>query len=74
MLLAMASRFHVILCCLFLTSMISGNQNTDLELGSYHTKIDESIVRAIDGFEHEQEEKMKAGFTSDVKRSYKKTK
>ena len=41
---------------------------------NYFSMVDEVIDNAIDQFEGEQLEKMKSGFTSSAKRSYKKTK
>ena len=70
----MAPRLFAILLCLVLASTIFGAQSTNADLERYNSKVDELIDRAIDGFEDAQKEKMKAGFTSDVKRSYKKTK
>ena len=71
-LLVMSYKFHLILYSLVLASVSSENLN--MKSRSYHSKIDASIESAIDRFGTEQQEKMKAGFTSDARRSYKKTK
>ena len=62
------------MCCLVLPCVLSGIQSSGAKPENYHREVDKLIEKSIRDFEHEQKEKMKAGFTSDARRSYKKTK
>jgi hypothetical protein len=57
-----------------LALVVSGIQCIDLKSEDYPREVDKLIEKSIHDFEHAQNEKMKAGFTSDARRSYKKTK
>ena len=62
------------LLCFLIALAVSGIQCIDLKSEEYHGQVDELLEKSIHDFENEQKEKMKAGFTSDARRSYKKTK
>ena len=60
--------------CIAILPIVFTSENVDAQGSSYFAKVDEVINDAVVQFETEQVEKMKAGFTSTAKRSYKKTK
>ena len=60
--------------CIAILPIVFTSENEDAQGSSYLAKVDEAINDAVVQFETEQVERMKAGFTSSAKRSYKKTK
>ena len=70
----MELKILLVFCGLAVSQTASTSENRDVETSNYLSKVDEVIDNAIDQFENQQHENMKAGFTSNAKRSYKKTK
>ena len=64
----------LVFCDFAISQIASTAENIDVDALNYVSKVDEVIDIAINQFENEQLEKMRAGFTSNAKRSYKKTK
>ena len=67
-------KIALVFCGFAISQIASIADNIDVDALNYVSKVNEVVDIAIDQFENEQLEKMKAGFTSNAKRSYKKTK
>ena len=70
----MEPKSFLFIVSLSLAPIVYSIDNVGGEDSNYFSMVDEVIDNAIDRFEEEQLEKMKSGFTSSAKRSYKKTK
>ena len=70
----MILKFFLFLFVLSVLPIAYSIENVGGEEPNYFSMVDEVIDGAINRFEAEQLEKMKSGFTSSAKRSYKKTK
>ena len=73
-LLAMEPKLFLFLFSLSLLPIAYSKEIVGGEDQKFFSMVDEVIDNAIDLYEGEQLEKMKSGFTSSAKRSYKKTK
>merc|ERR1712180_586891 len=74
LLFKMKFKIFWVFSCIAILPIVFTSENVGAQGSSYLAKVDEVINDAVDQFETEQVEKMKAGFTSSAKRSYKKTK